>query len=119
MRLQILGIVSRGTPNQECVQFRVLMDTNLSYYLVLDTTYLSPTSISNLHRHSFWFPATPVKAGDNVFLYTGNGANRSAPNPLGGTNHFFFWGLSRTIWNNVRDCAVLMELSTWQTSTYA
>lgn len=118
MRLQIIGIVNRGAPNQERVHLRVLADTNLSYYVVLDTTYVSPTAISNLLRHAYWFPSQQVKAGDNVVLYSGVGANKSLPNPLGGTNHFFYWGLTQTVWNNTGDCAVLMELSNWQTSRY-
>ena len=84
MRIQIVGTVGRGRPSQEYLHLRVLVDTNLLYYLVLDTTYLSPAAISNQKRHSFWFPETLVKAGDNVFLYTGPGVNRSTPNGLGG-----------------------------------
>ena len=118
MKLQVIGIVNRGKPRQESIQLRVLVDTNLSYYLVLDTTYVSPTSISNLHRHAFWFPPTPVKAGDIVILYTCNGVNQSARNTYGGTTHSFFWGLNKTVWNNTGDCGVLMELTTWNTSKY-
>lgn len=118
MRVQIIAVANRGRPNQESVQLRVLLDTNLSYYLILDTTYVSPTSVSNLHRHAFWFPPTPAKAGDTIVLYTCRGVNRSTPNAYGGTTHSFFWGLDATVWNNTGDCAVLMELSTWETSKY-
>lgn len=118
MRLQIVAIGNRGSANQERVHLRVLADTNLSYYVVLDTTYVTPTAISNLLRHAYWFPSHQVKAGDNVVLYTGVGVNMSLTNPLGGTNHFFYWGLRETVWNNTGDCAVLMELSTWETSRY-
>ena len=118
MRLQLVGTMNRNKSNQEHIHLQVIVDTDLCYYVVLDTTYMSPTSISSGIRHAFWFPATPVKAGDSVFLYTGSGTNYSIHNPHGGRSHFFYWGLKQTIWNNTGDCGVLMELSTWRTSKY-
>ena len=118
MKLQIVAIANRGVANQERVHLRVLADANLSYYVLLDTTYLRPEAISNLLRHAYWFPSHQVKAGDNVVLYSGPGIQQSQPNLVGGTNHFFYWGLKETVWNKTGDCAVLMELANWQTSRY-
>lgn len=118
MRLQIVQIADRGVPNRERLHLRALSDVNLNFFVVFDTTYTSPSAISNLQRHAYWFPSHLVKAGDHVILSTGNGTQSSSWNPAGGTNHFFYWGLQHTIWNQTGDCAVLFELSSWQTSAY-
>ncbi|MEK6408821.1 MAG: hypothetical protein AABN34_18010 [Acidobacteriota bacterium] len=118
MKVEIVQIADRGKPSNERIHLRVLVNTNMQYYIIFDSTYTSPNAISNKQRHAFWFPPHPVRAGDNVILVTGVGTQRHEPNTQGGTNHFFFWGLDRTIWNNTGDCAVLFEVSTWQASKY-
>jgi len=118
MRIAIVGIADRGTANLERVHLRVLADTNLSYYAILDTTYVNPNAVSNLLRHAFWFPPHQVNAGDNVVLYTGYGVQNSEANLFGGRNHFFYWGLQNTVWNKTGDCAVLLEIALWQTSRF-
>ena len=118
MRLALAGIFDRGIPNRERVQLNVLADANLSYYVILDTTYINPQGISNLLRHAFWFPPQGAKAGEQVILYTGPGLHMSQRNLFGVTVHYFYWGLKNTIWNKSGDCAVLMELNSWATSPY-
>jgi hypothetical protein len=120
MKLEIVGITSRGKPNQEHLVLRANSDLNLQYYVVFDTTYVNPQAISNIQRHAYWFPPKTVKAGDLVLLITGKGVNSQAPlqPPYVGTAHFFYWGLDRTIWNNTGDCAVVFEVNSWQTTPY-
>lgn len=118
MKLQIVGLVDRGKGRMERLQLRAVTDANLSFYIVFDTTYTSPTAISNKQRHAFWFPATQVRAGDHIVLYTGPGQPSANRNPDGTTSHFFFWGLEKTVWNNTGDCAVLFEVNTWQASRF-
>lgn len=121
MKLQLIQIIDRGIPNKERLHLRVLEDANLSYYIVFATTYLSPQAISNLQRHAYWFAPKNVKAGDEVVLYTGSGSPSESKIALGlpgRTAHFFFWGLPNTVWNVTGDCAVLLELNSWQTSKY-
>jgi hypothetical protein len=118
MKLQIVGLIDRGKAASERLYLRALADANLSFYIVFDTTYTSPNSISNEQRHTYWFPPTQVKAGDHVILYTGSGQRSVNRNPDGTTSHFFYWGLGNTIWNVTGDCAVLFEVNTWQTSNF-
>lgn len=118
MRLAIQGIQARGLPNKEMVHLRVWEDTDLQYYVLMDTTYVNPGNISNLVRHSFWFTAYWVRRGDHVFVFTGNGQPNSFKNQDGSTSHVFYWGLNRTIWNNLNDCAIIFELAGWVTSAY-
>src|SRR2546430_16625834 len=118
MRLQIIQIAERGVPNLERLYLRVLADTNLVNYAVLATTYLNPSSISNQPRHTYWFAPQPVRAGDNVILYSGSGIQQSAITPSGSSNHFYYWNLPKTAWGQTGECAVLFELNEWQTSKY-
>jgi len=137
MSLQIVGIFDRGVANQERLYLRVLANTNLHFFVVLDTVYIptqpvlpflpppplappwgQPQQISRLPRHTYWFATREVKAGDHIILYTGPGAETQSRNADGTTNHFLRWGLRETIWNSPESCAVLMEISMWQTTAY-
>jgi hypothetical protein len=119
MNLNIVRIEGRGANNTERVVLKAAADLNLTYYLLVDTTYSTPTSISNLLRHVFWFPTFNVKAGDFVVVYSGVGTQKTMPNTGGvGQTHFFYWNLRETVWNNTGDCAVLMEVANWTTSKY-
>jgi len=118
MKIKIVKILDRASANKERLWLKVLQDTDLTYYIVLDTTYTSRDAISNLQRHAYWFPPKQVRSGDNVVLYTRKGTNSSQPNQDGTQNHYFYWDLDHTIWNDSGDCAVLFEISTWATSAY-
>jgi len=96
---------------------QVLADANLSYYMVLASSYITPQSVSVKPKSSFWFPAVNAKAGDNIILYTGSGLQKTEP-AIGYSNHFFYWGLGQTVWKGVGECAILLELGNWQTSPY-
>jgi len=118
MKIEIVEIVDRGTANQERLWLKVTANTDLKYYIVFDTTYTSANSISNLQRHAYWFKPKEVRTGDYVVLYTKQGTPSNQPNQDGTTTHFFYWGLDKTVWNNTGDCAVLFEVSSWQTSKF-
>lgn len=118
MNINIEKILDRGTANKERLWLRVVADTDLCYFIVFDTTYTTPDSISNLHRHAYWFRSKEVRAGDSVVLYTKAGTPSEQVNPDGTKTHFLFWGLENTIWNKTGDCAVLFEVTSWQTSKY-
>jgi hypothetical protein len=116
MKIQIVSIVDRGLANKERLHLNVLSEVNLNYYVVLSTIYVNPNSISTSPKQTYWFPSTLVKPGDQVILYSGFGTNNSVPAQGGTTNHFFYWGQNNTLWGNHGECAVLLELNTWNTS---
>lgn len=118
MKLDIIKILDKGIANQERLWMKVLSNTNLMYFVVFDTSYITPTAISNLPRHAYWCQQKEVKAGDYVVLFTKPGTPSEQRNSDGSTTHFLFWGLANTIWNNAGDCAVLFEVNLWQTSKY-
>lgn len=118
MKIEIVQIADRGKANMERIHLKVLADTVLSYYVILNTSYTTPNSISNNPKHVFWFPSFSVKAGDQVILYTGLGNQKSELSLIGKHNHFFYWGQNATLLNKIGDCVVLLEISSWQTSKY-
>jgi hypothetical protein len=117
MNLAIWDIMDRGVPNRERIHLRVLADTVLSSYAVLNTLYVTPVGVATGRLLAFWFTSIPVKAGDAVILFTGEGQQTSQPSPDGKmTNHFFYWGNNVTLWNQDEACAVLLEVRDWETS---
>lgn len=125
MRLQIIGIHERGVPREECLRLRVLADADLSFYFVLDTIYQGPNALSTAAKHIFWFPPWPVKAGDDVLLYTADAMGLGRPHTSRphrllqtGSQHVFYWNQLQPLWAQPGNCAVVMKLSTWQTTPF-
>jgi hypothetical protein len=118
MRVKLQKILDRGVPNKERLWLKVLQDTDMRYYIVFDTRYISQKSISTFPAHTYWFGPKIVSSGDNVVLGTYKGTYNSKQNTDGTTTHYYYWGNENTIWNNEGDCAVLFEISSWETSPY-
>ncbi|MCF5025120.1 hypothetical protein [Pseudomonas lurida] len=115
MKLKVDSINNRGNLNQEHVSLKVLANCNLSYYMVMDTTYGSEGGISNAHRHVKWLPQYDVTAGMMVALWTGKGVDRIEVHD-GLKWQYVYWNSGTHIWNNDGDAAVLLELSSWETT---
>ena len=118
MKLSIVNIADRGVTEQERLFLRVLNDTNLTYYVVLATSYNSATSISAGWKGAYWFDPRPVKSGDSVILYSKAGEAKNIKNKDGTTTHFLYWGAKTPLWNVTGKCAVVMEVSGWVTSPF-
>jgi hypothetical protein len=116
MRLKIIQIVDRGVPGRECVHLAAQVSVNLNFYVVFDTARIGDGLISQFPRNAYWFQHQAVEPGDNVILYTGPGTNSFAKREGGGTTYSFHWGLNTTIWSEPSSCAVLLEVSRWETS---
>ena len=117
MRLRIVTVADPGVPNQERLHLSVLVDAQLEYYVVLRSFTVPGQAfalVSAGTAPAFWFPSRPVKAGDNVVLYTGSGMMTSNVRPDGGTDHFFYWGMPQTLFHDPNACVVLTELNWWQ-----
>ena len=116
MKLQIIRVVDRGKQNQERLHLSVLQETDLSYYAVLLSRYITPTSIANGNLAAFWFSAQPVRPGDQIILFSGPGSPTSRVQTNGNTAYFYYWGLKNTVWNYPANCAVVIEVADWATS---
>ena len=117
MRLKIIRIVERGVPGRERLHLSVLANTNLTSYAVFDTSYIGQ-DIVVIPKRAYWFTDYLVKAGDHVIVYTCDGTNSTGKRKDGFTNHFFYWGLNQPLWGKSGACAVLLEISDWETSPF-
>ena len=115
MNISIVRIADRGVANQERLHLQALSGADLCFYAVIDTSY-SGSGVTAGWKNVYWFRSHRVKAGDNIVLYTGGGVDVSHANANGGTDHFFYWGQPKTLWNNPLACAVVFEVTQWITS---
>jgi hypothetical protein len=116
MKLEIVQIAGAGVPNQERIQLSVKQPVvSLAYFVVLKTVIVGEGILSG-SAAAFWFPSVSVNPGDQVILYTSAGSRSSQANPLGGTNHFFYWGLPNTLFNGPADAALVLAVQDWQTT---
>lgn len=112
----IVGIVDRGISGKERLHLSAVANVNLNYYVIFDTVYVGNDAIAPIPRRAYWFSDYQVRAGDHIILYTKPGEQSKKQRSDGYTNHFFYWGLDRTLWKDPSSCAVLLEVSNWETS---
>lgn len=113
MALEIFGVDSAGDIDNEMLILRVKGDSILTWsYAVLDNTY-KDGELSNKLRHIFYFddasPYEHLKEGDRIYLYSGEGTNKVKTQ---GDKKicYYYWGLSKSIWNKGGDTATLLEI---------
>jgi hypothetical protein len=116
MKVVCLGIFDRGNIAKERVHFRAVVDMDLQFYAIYDTSYLGDDKIQTQHKDCFWFAPFQVKAGQNIVLYTRVGNQSTEPRNDGSVFHFFFRGLNQPIYTQIEKCAVIFELANWITS---
>jgi hypothetical protein len=117
MRLSVVTITDRGVPNRERLRLTALTDANLVNYVIFDTIKMANgTAVDPVPRHVLWFTPYLVKAGDDIIVYSRAGTPSASAKSGGGRNHFFFWGLGKTIWGHKDACAVVLEINDWATS---
>ncbi len=113
MNLKITSVHGHGKFNEEYVLLKAIFDCNLSSYILADTTYVTPQTISNKSRNMHWFLGLPLKAGEQVIFYTRSGTY-SKTISSGITFHHVYWGLKAAVWNNTGDYAHLFEIANRQ-----
>lgn len=113
---ELVNITKGATGDEERIVFRVLVECNLSNYILIDKTYDENGQVSNVHRHCYVFPNIEVQRGDFIILYTGKGTPRSYTNNSQTTSHMFYWGFDEgvSIWNTPTDWAFILKYSEFQ-----
>jgi hypothetical protein len=114
MNLRIKQMLDRGVSGKERLWMVAEADLDLAFYVVFDTRF-EEGGISSGPKHVHWWATHSVKKGDWVILYTGTGASQIQARTDGKTNHFFHWGFPNALWNDKDGCAVLLELTSWET----
>lgn len=113
MKLKIVSVHNHGDAEKEYVLLHATEDCDIGRYALADSTYTADDHVSNKLRHFYWFPDKKVKKGEYVALWTGKGTNTVTVRD-GVSVHTFYWGVGGAVWNDTGDCAVLLEIHTWQ-----
>lgn len=114
MDIEIVRVHNHGDASKEYVHLKAVADCNLQDYMLADSTYTGAGKISNEHRHTYWFPKTDVKKGENIFVWTKDGKNEPRFTESGARQHHFFWRSGAAIWNDAKDKAVLFFIADWK-----
>lgn len=115
MLIDLVDIKGRGNASKEFVHLLANSDCKLGYFILADTTYVSPGVVSNRLRHQFWWPTSDIaRKSDHIFVFTGIGSNSVVTNN-GVTSRYYYWNLKEPVWNDSGDTAILFQLQDWQT----
>ena len=115
MKLKVVSVNDNEEHSSERVFINVLEATDLTYYILRDTTYTEDNHISNKWQHVYKFHKQIVNAGDQVVLYTKTGKDDVRTFANGKKQYIYYWGLDSSVWNNTGDGAVLYEIRGWET----
>ncbi|OHX34410.1 hypothetical protein BJL95_17225 [Methylomonas sp. LWB] len=112
MNIDIQSVADKGNLDKERLILKVTADTDTGDYLVIQTGF-SNGEVTIGTYNTFWFPYKAVSAGDLVVLYTKSG--RENIKELKGSKkaHFFYWGLSSTLWGKNDRAPVLLHAPEW------
>jgi hypothetical protein len=120
MRAVWVGVYDRGMLPTERVHFRAALDVDLVRYLLFDTNIVRvglagslPTGVWLGNKTCYWFPSAPIRAGENVVVYTRAGIASTETRRDGAIYHFLFRGLSAPLYTHPDACPVLFELLDW------
>ena len=110
MKIIIKYVKDAGDLDNERVVLKALDSLNIGSYLIADTTYEGENEVSDRLRHVFWLPDKQVSEEDLIVIYTKKGNDKTRLGKSGNKIHFFYWGLSRTVWNKEEDAVTLFSI---------
>jgi hypothetical protein len=116
MNLNLVSFADTGKIASERVVFKVTENDDVGDYTVLCSQSDEPGTASSGSNPAFWFPNEEVKKGDVVVLYTKSGKESKKDIGDGKTAYFFYWGLTKTLWNRSTKVLVLIEAAQWTMS---
>jgi hypothetical protein len=109
--LKIERAENGSTPDLEKIVLKVLEDTNLKFYAIIDKTF-DDGKESDTFRHFYRFPNQIAKKGEFVILHSNEGINGpTGPNKEKNTakTYHYYWGSKSCIWNDKGDTAKLIR----------
>lgn len=120
--MAVVSAQTTGGPKNEYVVLKANRDLNTQFVMLSDTTYSSPTHISNKLRHVFWLPDLELFAGDHMVIWTGVGTSGFDLSGIASLVRGQRWyhhhlNLGGSIWNDEKDRATLFFLQQWSTTT--
>ncbi|MEN2473586.1 hypothetical protein [Burkholderia sp. GS2Y] len=113
MKIALKSFADVGIEAKERIVMRVDSDHDIGKYVLLCTAKGSEGKPTWGKKEAYWFPDKPLKAGDQVVLYSKAGTRSEKKLDDGSTVHFFYWGLSGTRWGDGKNMAVLVQGEDW------
>ena len=113
VKISLSGIYERGILDKERVHFRADTDIDLSFFVLLDTSWKNSSQVYAGNRSTFWFAPQAIPKGQHVVVYTRAGTPNVEKRTDGSIYHFVFRGLLNPLYAHDDACVVLMEMQTW------
>ena len=109
--LEVIAILERGVPNDECIAIRANERTNLGQYGVMLGFYSQHNATLPFRDNLFWFGDGFIEKDDWVFIYTGIGEPRKSKTKNGANNIYtIFWGREKTVFANTNIVPLLFRV---------
>jgi len=108
--LDLVCVLHRGEPNQECIALKARRDMPLGAYGVMLALVGHSGSAKPIRDALYWFGNGQIKTGDWILLYTGGGEPRVSDNNEGTKTYAVFWGRSKTVFANGSVVPVLFRM---------
>lgn len=116
MFAKITSVTDIGVLDKERIVIKALNNIDIGRYSIFKTGVNitgGKKVINNKIYVAYWFPDKLISTGDFVVLYTKAGITSEVKNVDGSTTHFFYWGLTTTIWEGTNS-TVLVSVPEWQ-----
>ena len=112
MKFDIQSVADKGVLEKERLVLKAIADADIGDYLVIQTGFKDGQVTIGTYQ-TYWFPYKAVSSGDLVVLYTKSGKENTKELKGGRSAHFFYWGLSSSIWNRKDRAPVLLHSPEW------
>lgn len=113
--LSIVGVFSRGTPNEERIVLRVNETLHLGQYGLMIGVRLGGGFASPIQDNLLWFGDGILNKGDWVFIYTGPGKARVTNLPNSQEKLYsIHWGRQATFLSNTDFVPILFRVDAVQ-----
>lgn len=113
MELQIDRITGHTPPESERLILKVIKETNLGDYMLMDTLREGQELSLVRNRHIFLFPNISVKPGNSVVVYTGKGEDTVITTDQQEIRYSFYWNLSKRLWRKHIGNVYLVKIDSW------
>lgn len=109
--LNVMTILDRGVPNEECIAIQANERVNLGQYGIMLGAYTQLRAASPFKDHLFWFGDGLIEKGDWLLIFTGMGEPRKTTSINGVNNTFtIFWGKTTTVFADTNIVPLLFRV---------
>ena len=114
MSLEITSVFDEGDPEMEHVLLRASAACVIGHYLLANGGASEDPGGPNRIRQCYWFPSIEIESGDFVSLWTKAGKDTVGEMNDGTPIYRFYWSLTKPVWGDTGNSALLFDLRKWQ-----